>query len=73
MTFEELLIACSSGKMPKVRTQGGSIGTVCVIKDNGRHKGCAVNFPGIAWDTWFTDSDETDKRTRYMRELSLEK
>lgn len=44
MTFEDLLKACSNGKMPHVQYVGnnkittGSIGQVTTIKDNGRHK-----------------------------------
>jgi hypothetical protein len=77
MTFTELLIACSCGKMPFVtckfvpRHATSAAGVVTTIKDNGRWKGCAVQFPGINYDTWFADSDAPDRRSHYMRDLIL--
>lgn len=78
MTFEELLIACSCGKMPTVELIGKpvkfsnqNLGVVTTIKDNGRHRGVAVKFKDLDYDTWFHDLDDTDKRSRYMRELKI--
>lgn len=79
MNFSELLIACGSGKMPRVIYTGdnhkkikkGTSGTITTIKDNGRHKGVAVNF-GNDWDDWFHESDDTDKRSLYLRDLTIE-
>jgi len=69
MTFEELLKASANG-LPKVN-YNGNIGKVTTIKDNGRYRGCAVNFFGKSYDDWFHDSDETDKRSKYMRDLTV--
>lgn len=71
MTTKELLIACGSGVMPKVKNEVFGIGQVTTIKDNDRYIGCAVKFESPNYDIWFWDSNETDKRTKYMRELSL--
>lgn len=71
MTFKEILRACASGEMPCVETKDGTMGQVVTIKSNGRHKGIAVYFSGVGCDTWFTDSDDTDNRTKYMRDLRL--
>lgn len=71
MKWLELIKACAKGRLPKVKTGTGLVGQVSVIKDNGRHKGIGVVFPGLEYDTWFNDSEETDKRSRYMRELVI--
>lgn len=71
MTFEELLKACSKGKMPMVLDPvKNRIGYVTTIKDNGKHKGCAVAFH-THYDEWFWDSTENDKRRQYLRNLEL--
>lgn len=77
MTFDELLLACANGFIevksdikPKYATS--NIGKIVVIKDNGRHQGCSVQFPGMNWDTWFTYNPEgKDKRTLYMHQLDF--
>lgn len=77
MNIEELLRSCYEGKMPlvecadPVRHASSPIGRVVVIKYEDGHKGCAVRFPGMDWDTWFWDSNENDGRKHYMRELKL--
>lgn len=79
MTFQELLKSCSEGEFPTVQYIGeirfakSNIGKVNTVKENGRHKGCAVTFEGLNYSTWFSDSEETDKRTKYMRDLILYK
>jgi len=77
MNLEQLLTASAKG-LPMVKSNTmikgatSDIGKVVVIKDNGRFKGCAVQFPGLNYDTWFTDdSNGTDKRSHYMHELKL--
>ncbi len=76
MTFEELLKASCNG-LPEVKTfvavnrATSNIGKVVALKDNGKFKGCAVQFPGLDYDIWFTDSNETDKRSRYMYHLAF--
>lgn len=70
MTFEELLRACgNNGRLPEV-VYNGKIGKVTTIRDNGLLKGCSVNL-GKDYDDWFHDSESTDKRSKYMRDLTL--
>lgn len=71
MTYEELLRATSTGKLPKVR-YGDRIGQVVTIKDNRSYKGCAVDF-GEKYDEWFHDAptSTTDKRSKYLYQLEL--
>lgn len=64
--------------MPRVKTNKpikfaeSDTGVVEVIKHNIHgHKGCAVRFPGHSYDTWFHDSEDTDRRSNYMRDLEL--
>ncbi len=81
LTFEELLKACSSGEMPQVfvddtiRGASSNVGTVVCIKkqnvSNWHTQGCAVHFPGMKYTIWFNAVTETDKRSRYMAELTL--
>lgn len=80
MTLEELLKACASGKMPKVKCSSkinnatSQIGQVTVIKcDTGHasYRGCAVKFPPNNYDNWFYEEDGTDGRKHYMKELEL--
>lgn len=77
MTFQELLKACASGKMPRVKStehfkgHTSTTGTVTTIKTNGKHSGCAVTFDGMAYDTWFHEEWEEDKRSKYMNQLIL--
>jgi hypothetical protein len=68
MKFEDLLKACASG-LPIVYYNGNK-GQVTTIKDNGRYKGCAVNF-GKNYDEWFHDVESEDKRSKYMKDLNL--
>lgn len=79
MNFEELLKASADG-LPEVKSSveirfsKSSIGKVTLIKDNGRWKGCAVQFPGHNYDTWFEDNPAgTDGRKHYMHQLTLSK
>lgn len=58
----------------KVPIQGATsnIGIVQEVKIlNEKNKGCGVSFPGLNYNTWFHDSDGTDKRTKYMRDLEI--
>lgn len=80
MTIEQLLKACSSGNMPRVRIETpvrhstahtGIVTTIKQSADCEGHTGCAVRFDGMKYDSWFHAKTGTDKRTRYMSELSL--
>jgi hypothetical protein len=73
LTWEILLVAVGQGKMPMVEViENGHQGTVTVIKDNGRHRGIGVLFPGLNYDTWFHDDPTgNDKRSRYLHQLKL--
>lgn len=84
MTFEELLKACGSGKLPKVKTskpfshknaEGGfsrpEIGVVVTIKNTDRHKGCAVYYEGLNWYPWYRADNGNDYRSQYMRDLTI--
>lgn len=79
MTFNELLISLSSGHFPRVnssikhRHAESSSGVVTTIKDSHGYRGCAVRFDGMTYDTWFYDDPGTDKRMRYMDQLTIEK
>jgi hypothetical protein len=74
--MQELLQACGTGFMPRVR-RGTRIGTVQAIKlpssrNNAKqHNGCAVLFDGENYEVWYHNSDETDKRRVYMRDLEI--
>lgn len=76
MTIPDLLKACANGKMPMVKTSRHvkyalkDEGQVVVIRTSGR-RGCAVQFPGLNYDTWFNEELGTDERSRYMSELSI--
>ncbi len=75
--FEDILKACLSGKMPRVQSSepikftNETKGTVTTIKANAKHCGVGVTFDGLNYELWFTESDDTDKRTRYIRQLTL--
>lgn len=77
MTFEELLLSLSTGKMPHVHVEDiprpatSNTGRVTVIKDNGRHKGIGVTFPGLNNDLFYWAEAQTDKRSKYMADLKL--
>ena len=74
MTFEEALKACADGTMPKVITQDGHEAQVTVIKNHNKTKGVEIVIPGLPeWKStrWYWDSDETDKRRNYIRDLNL--
>lgn len=78
MKWIELLKAMSSsGDFPEVEVSitpkfaTSNRGKVTVIKSNGRHSGVGVLFPGLNYDIWFHNSDDTDKRSRYIRDLIL--
>lgn len=71
LNTKQLLIACGKGEFPQVSHPILGIGQVVTIKNNGRNFGCSVKFEVPDYDVWFTDSQDTDKRTKYMRELTL--
>lgn len=77
MLLFELLKACADGFIEvkclvPVSGATSNIGKVVLLKDNGKFKGCAVQFPGLTYDTWFSqDLGGKDKRSHYMHELSF--
>lgn len=71
MQWSDLIKACASGSLPKVKTEKGTIGQVSVIKANDRYRGIGVALPELNYDLFYHDSEDTDKRSRYMRDLSL--
>lgn len=76
MTWEEVMSYCATGKMPRVHYNGklnhnNHKGQVTTIKNNGKHRGVGVMFDGLEYEMWFHDSEDTDKRTRYMRDLAV--
>jgi hypothetical protein len=72
MTWLELLTKVGEGKMPTVKDANtGRTGQVTVIKDNGRHRGIGVQFPGQSWDTWYHEINMGDRRSRYMDALTF--
>jgi hypothetical protein len=72
MTWEQLLKKVGEGKLPQVKViETGKVGTVTVLKDNGRHRGVGVQFPGLNYDTWYHELNTGDRRSRYMDQLEL--
>lgn len=77
MTIKDILIACGSGEMPRVRSRhlvnkaSTTEGIVTQIKANRNWRGIAVNFAGVGYDTWFHEKHEEDRRSHYMSELEL--
>lgn len=77
MTWEELLKSVGKGEMPKVKIKTtlkfatSNEGVVTTIKDNGKHRGVGVTFPGCKWEDWFHESPSTDQRSKYLRDLEL--
>lgn len=77
MTFEGLLKACASGKMPRIestepiRQSSSRKGTVTTIKHNGRYSGCGITFDSMNYELWFYSEAGTDKRKKYMSQLIL--
>lgn len=69
MTFEELLKECANGKMPKV-IYNGKICQVVTIKNGDGYYGVGVNI-GNKWVDWFHAEIGTDKRKKYMSELTI--
>lgn len=47
------------------------IGTIQELKFFGKNAGVGVLFPGMKWNTWFFDTEETDARRRYTRQLII--
>ncbi len=76
-TLKGLLQCCSNGELPTVRYNNtrpifkdgakSIIGKVVAIKPFG----CAVEFEGLGYSTWFHSKWQDDKRSRYMADLSL--
>lgn len=72
MTFKELLTKSAElGEFPRVFYPEHGPGTITVLKNNRSYKGCGVQFDSLNYDKWFWDSDEADKRTKYMRDLTF--
>lgn len=75
MNFGELLSACANGMIDvkcsvPIKGATSDVGQVVVLKDNRSWKGCAVQFPGLTYDTWFGEEPAaTDRRSHYMHEL----
>ena len=76
LTFTQLLKASADG-LPLVKSDTyikgatSNVGQVVMLKDNGNWKGCSVRFPGLDYDTWFSDEEKKDKRSHFMYELSF--
>lgn len=81
ITVKEVLMRSQTGVLPKVRAKvdvrkdvkAGEVGQVVVVKQyttNSGYLGIAVSFTKN-FDVWFHESDETDKRTAYMRDLEF--
>ncbi len=76
MTWDDLLTAVVreyyQPSLPTVRNKkDGRIGTITVIKNNGKFKGCAVQYLDQEYDVWFYAEPGTDKRSKYMEDLEL--
>lgn len=77
MTFQEILYACGQGYMPRVKVEkplspnASRYGEVIGIKNGDGFEGVIVNFPGMSCNTWFHAEDGTDKRKKYMKDLTL--
>ena len=80
MTISDILKACSSGKMPRVKTSRkvngaiSDIGIVVIIKCGttaSDYRGVGVHFSGLKYDTWFAELEEKDHRRHYMSELAI--
>ncbi len=77
LTFTDILKACGNGQLPKVYTTNPKnndqliFGTVTTIKHNGKHFGVGVTFDGLNYESWFYESDDDDKRSRYIRDLKI--
>lgn len=70
MTVKDLLKEAGSGEMPSViDVTTRETGRVTCIKSNDNYRGCEVKFPLKNWNVWYHDSEEKDKRSRYMRDL----
>lgn len=75
MTIKEVLNASENGILPEVNYKG-KIGRITVIKKNTTVSGwcgVAVSFPGGKYDEWFYEETGTDKRKKYMSELTFDK
>lgn len=71
MTFDDLF---TYKRMPCVDHPALGFGRVTVIKDKAdgsNFRGCAVRFDNMNYDVWFHDSTDTDKRSKYLRELTI--
>jgi len=69
MTFKELLQQCANGEMPKV-LYNGKVCQVVTIKNGDGYNGVGVNT-GNNYTDWFHAESGTDKRKKYMSELSV--
>jgi len=76
MNMQDILNAAAAGNFTvevnhDIQHATSRIGTVQEIRIFGeKNKEVGVFFPGTKWNTWFHESDETDKRKHYMRDLT---
>lgn len=73
MTFKKILQTIgATGHLPWFRTKKGEVGPLVTIKTNHTWRGVGISLNGRdKYDTWFHDSDETDQRRHYIRDLEL--
>ncbi len=69
--FKHVLAGNYRVRFPEVlKGAKDNVGTIQEMRFKGeKHHGIGVRFPGHDYCTWFYDSDETDKRKHYMRDL----
>jgi hypothetical protein len=78
MTFEEVLKLCEwfPDKLFKVKCESyvkhatDVIGQVKRIEITPGSRSVGVDFPGCHWLTWFSDSESTDQRRHYLRDIT---
>ncbi len=73
MTFKELIeFIQEHEQFPEVRHNQLGVGKVVLLSEGNDHTlGCGVQFSKRQWKDWFWDSDKSDKRTKYMRDLAF--
>lgn len=69
-TFEDVLKACASGKMPKV-TDGTKIGQIVTIKNGDGYHGVGVYYEGVGYVKWYHAKHQDDHRSKYMSQLTI--
>lgn len=74
MTTQEILNQLAAGNFNvqcnhDIQHATSRIGIIQELKFFGKNIGVGVFFPGTKWNTWFHDTEETDARRRYTRQL----